>query len=145
MERLLILAILVVVLALPGNQTWAGIAAPGPVIGQCNPNWAPIPGVAGVQYAPNVKSDLFQYRGNYYCKDRNKWYRGNAVRGPWTKVKKPPKAFHRIQASYFKVPPGWARGKKTGWQKASLPPGQMGKYGSAGDRQLQVQYAYRVQ
>ena len=35
-----------------------------------------------------------------------------------------PAPLYQIQAPYFKNPPGWAKGKKTGWKGAPMPPGQ---------------------
>jgi len=34
---------------------------------------------------------------------------------------------YQIEGSHVKTPPGWARGKKTGWEGQALPPGQMKK------------------
>jgi hypothetical protein len=133
MRSLLIMAILWLALALPGLPAWAK-GCPGPVIPPCTPTWTIIPGVSGVQYAPNIKSDLFRYQGTYYCQQRGSWYQGNAVQGPWTVLQEPPAVFYQIQAPYFKVPPGWARGKKAGWRGAAMPPGQMKKNGYTGDR-----------
>ena len=36
----------------------------------------------------------------------------------------PPQAFYNIGPTYFKSPPGWAKGKKTGWEGQPLPPGR---------------------
>jgi hypothetical protein len=42
-------------------------------------------------------------------------------------IKKPPRVFYNIGATYFQSPPGWAKGKKTGWRGEPRPPGQMKK------------------
>ena len=47
-------------------------------------------------------------------------------------MKNPPRAFYNIGPTYFKSPPGWAKGKKTGWKGETLPPGQMKKSGQGG-------------
>jgi len=49
------------------------------------------------------------------------------VAGPWQLLPQPPKIFYQVEAGYFKNPPGWAKGKKTGWRGEPLPPGQMKK------------------
>lgn len=100
-----------------------------PVIAPGTPAWAPIPGAPGVQYAPNIGSDLFRYQGSYYCQHQGRWYRGPGLGGPWAGIQNPPPVFYRIEAPYFKAPPGWAKGKKKGWGKGHMPPGQMKKYG----------------
>ncbi len=100
------------------------MAQPGP---PPPPQWAPIPQVPGVEYAPNIAQDLFRYLGRYYNYQGGAWYGGPSYTGPWTPVPEPPREFYNIQAPYFKVPPGWAKGKKTGWGGAPMPPGQMKK------------------
>jgi len=34
----------------------------------------------------------------------------------------------------YKTPPGWSKGKKTGWGKAPMPPGQIKKHHQYGPR-----------
>jgi hypothetical protein len=91
------------------------------------PQWSPVPHVPGTEYAPNIAQDLFRYGGQFYNWQNGGWYRGRTFTGPWESVPQPPQAFYNIQAPYFKVPPGWAKGKKKGWGGAPLPPGQMKK------------------
>jgi hypothetical protein len=82
-----------------------------------------------VEYAPNLQTDIFRYQGGYYRYD-GRWHRGPAWGGPWTVIPEPPPPFYHIEATYFKqVPPGWSRGKKTGWRGGSMPPGQAKKAG----------------
>ena len=90
--------------------------------------WVGIPNVPGVAYAPNIGQDLFLYRGAFYNLQGGTWFRAPAVTGPWVAVPQPPQVFYTIQAAYFKVPPGWAKGNKHGWQGASMPPGEMKKH-----------------
>jgi hypothetical protein len=129
MRLLTILAILGLSIAMVGSPALAGGYAVAPVIPRGQPNWVPVPGVPGVHYAPNIQADMFRYRGSYYCRYGGRWYQGRAVGGPWAVLPAPPAAFHRIQAPYFKVPPGWARGKKVGWRDDPIPPGQIKNYG----------------
>ena len=91
------------------------------------PQWAPIPQVPGVEYAPNIAQDLFRHLGEYYNWQNGTWYRGRTYTGPWVPVPTLPREFYNIQAPYFKVPPGWAKGKKTGWGSTGMPPGQLKK------------------
>jgi hypothetical protein len=99
-----------------------------------NPQWAPIPGAPGVQYAPNANADLFRYENRYYYQHEGRWYRGRNMAGPWQRVQNVPRSFHQIEAPYFRQPPGWAKGNKTGWKGDTMPPGQRKKY----DRDQQV-------
>ena len=89
------------------------------------PQWTLIPGGSGVAYAPNLEQDLFRYEGGFFSLHKGAWYRAQAIAGPWLPIPEPPRVFYTIQAPYFKAPPGWARGQKTGWGGAALPPGQM--------------------
>ena len=91
------------------------------------PQWQPIPQVPGIEYAPNIARDLFRFGGAFYNWQNGGWYRGRTYTGPWEPVPQPPQEFYNIQAPYFKAPPGWAKGKKTGWRGAPMPPGQMKK------------------
>jgi hypothetical protein len=92
------------------------------------PQWAAIPGASGVQYAPNANADLFRYGQSYYYQHDGKWYQTRNMAGQWQRVQDVPRSFRQIEAPYFKQPPGWAKGQKTGWGGASMPPGQMKKY-----------------
>ncbi len=94
-----------------------------------NPQWAQIPGAPGVQYAPNANADLFRYENRYYYQHNDgSWYQGQNMAGPWHRVQNVPQSFHQIEAPYFRQPPGWAKGNKTGWKGDNMPPGQRKKY-----------------
>ena len=124
-NSVLTIVILTLIILLTGSLAWAQKAGkPGPAV----PQWAPIPGVPEVEYAPNLAQDLFRYRGGFYNFQGGAWFRGTAATGPWSPVRELPQVFYHIQAPYFKVPPGWAKGKKTGWGGASMPPGQTKKF-----------------
>ncbi len=103
------------------------VTVPLPVPPQVAPQWAPVPGAPGISYAPNLPSDLFRYGGNYYYQYQGSWYQGRAVNGPWAPCQQIPQPFYQVQAPYFNSPPGWAKGRKTGWGGAPMPPGQMKK------------------
>jgi hypothetical protein len=129
MRLLSILTILGLSLAMAASPVLADGLTIVPTISIGQPNWVPVPGVPMVYYAPNSPADMFLYRGIYYYRNGGRWYQGRAVRGPWTVVSAPPAPFYRIQAPYFKEPPGWARGKKVGWRDDPVPPGHMKTYG----------------
>ncbi len=91
------------------------------------PQWQSVTTVTDVVYAPNLPVDVFRYQGRYYCYD-GRWYQSQVWGGPWRVIPEPPAVFRQIDASYFKkVPPGWSRGRKVGWQGGSMPPGQAKK------------------
>ncbi|MFP3868555.1 MAG: hypothetical protein ACLFUU_10400 [Desulfobacteraceae bacterium] len=93
--------------------------------------WQPVKGVHGVEYAPDLPDlpgDLFRYGKKYYYFYEGDWSQGDTYRGPWKRVEKIPPIFREIGPEYYKSPPGWSRGKKTGWGGASMPPGQMKKH-----------------
>ena len=127
LTRILMLAVLITGLTLSAASVSAQQFSP-PLPPNITPQWTPIPGAPGVQHAPNTNADLFRYGQRYYYQDEGKWYQGRDMAGPWQRVQDVPRSFRRIEAPYFKQPPGWAKGKKTGWGEGSMPPGQMKKY-----------------
>lgn len=127
MQRWLAVLTMGLILALTGHLA---LADTHPFPPAAAPHWTPVPGAPGVEYAPNMHPDVFRYGGSYYCLREGAWHLGRAAQGPWGLARSAPPVLYRIQAPYFKNPPGWARGKKTGWGGALLPPGQMKKCGS---------------
>lgn len=123
--RVALTAVILGLLAGPHLSEGAG----EPVDPRLTPQWTRITTVQGVEYASNLKTDVFRYQGSYYCYD-GRWHRSSVWGGSWTVIPQPPQAFYQIEATYFKkVPPGWSRGRKTGWRGGSLPPGQAKKAG----------------
>jgi hypothetical protein len=96
------------------------------------PRWTPVPQAPGVEYAPNLATDLFRYAGRFFFYSQGRWQQGPSINGPWIGVPRLPAPLYQIQAPYFKNPPGWAKGKKTGWKGAPMPPGQMKKFDQGG-------------
>jgi len=123
-----ILIFLSLCIFLTGNFAAADKIVVVPMAPSFPPQWAGIPNVPGVAYAPNVGQDLFRYQNAFYNFQNGSWFRAPAVAGPWVAVPQPPPVFYNIQAPYFKTPPGWAKGKKTGWGDASMPPGHVKKH-----------------
>jgi hypothetical protein len=106
-----------------------------------NPQWTKIPGAPGVQYAPNANADLFRYENRYYYQHNDgSWYQGRDIGGPWQRVQNVPQSFHRIEAPYFRHPPGWTKGNKAGWKGDNMPPGQRKKYD--GEKQTYKEYKH---
>ena len=101
--------------------------AAGSVPPNLAPRWDQIPEAPGVYYAPNLSQDMFRYGNLFYYYSQGLWQIAQALTGPWQVIQNPPPVFYNIGPTYFKSPPGWARGKKTGWGGAQLPPGQMKK------------------
>jgi hypothetical protein len=90
--------------------------------------WTVVSGVPQVAHTVSGGKDVFRYQNRYYCYD-GRWLEAHRVGGPWIAVPAPPPVIYRVDTVYFKnTPPGWCRGKKTGWRGAPLPPGQMKKF-----------------
>lgn len=118
---------------------WLGVQALGaqppfvsPWAPDLAPHWAPIPQVPGVDYVPDLGHDLFRYGNRFYFYQDGRWHKGDRLNGPWAVIKKPPRVFYNIGPTYFKSPPGWVKGKKTGWHGEPQPPGQMKKLDQGG-------------
>ncbi len=122
-----ILLVMGLVISLTGSFAQADRVAVVPGAPGGPPQWMAIPHVPGVEYAPNIGQDMFRYQGGFYNFQGGSWFRAPAINGPWMSVPQPPPVFYNIQSPYFKVPPGWAKGKKTGWGGGGMPPGKMKK------------------
>ncbi|MCL6621025.1 MAG: hypothetical protein K6T55_02890 [Syntrophobacterales bacterium] len=104
----------------------AATAGP-PLDPRLTPQWHNVTTVTEVAYAPNLPVDVFRYQGRFYCYD-GRWYQSQVWGGPWRVIPEPPAVLRQVDAAYFKkVPPGWSRGRKVGWQGGSMPPGQARK------------------
>lgn len=127
MRRLSMVLALLAVFLLLGAQALQAQPRAVPLPPDLAPRWAPVPQVGGVYYAPNLGYDVFRYSNQYYYYNQGLWQIAQALTGPWQVIANPPQVFYNIGPTYFKSPPGWAKGKKTGWGGAPLPPGQMKK------------------
>jgi hypothetical protein len=125
LTKISLVFLLVLGLGVPALAGPPGSGAPAP-------RWTPVPQAPGVEYAPNLANDLFRYAGRFFFYSQGAWRQGPTVNGPWTGVRQLPSPFYQIQAPYFKNPPGWAKGKKTGWKGETMPPGQMKKLDQGG-------------
>ncbi|MBW1916526.1 MAG: hypothetical protein JRI57_00680 [Deltaproteobacteria bacterium] len=126
----LLLALMVMVGCLAYGPRIQNCLAGPPAHPQKGPQWHPVKGVHGVEYASDsadLPGDLFRYGKKYYYYHQGNWYHGETYRGPWKRVQRIPPIFREIGPEYYKTPPGWSKGKKTGWGGAPMPPGQMKK------------------
>jgi hypothetical protein len=58
-----------------------------------------------VYYAPGVKAELFFFRGSWYTRSGDRWYRGSSYEGPWEGVARRhvPGEFVRLPRNYRTV------------------------------------------
>jgi hypothetical protein len=75
-----------------------------------------------VMYAPKYGADVFFYDGRYYTVRDDQWFYATRVNTPWISVAigKVPRAVLAVPVTYYRVPPGHARG-------VHCPPGQAKK------------------
>jgi len=66
------------------------------------PQWTPVPGNPQVEYAPNLKVDLFRGGGRYYYWVAGGWQVGPGPRGPWKPAAQVPPALRRLDPALFK-------------------------------------------
>ena len=126
------LPLMLVILLSGVTALWAQPQFVPPWAPNLAPQWAPIPQVPGVSYVPDFGHDLFRHGKRFYVYREGRWHRAKNLNGPWKEIKNPPRGFSNIGPTYFKSPPGWAKGKKTGWRDQPLPPGPMKKYEQGG-------------
>jgi hypothetical protein len=103
MRRLLkVLAVIVLFTIFTVSPALALVPLPPTVPTGVTPQWAPVPGSHGVEYATNLKVDLFRYRGLYYYWVAGGWRSGQTPRGPWRPVRELPAAIRSLDPGRFK-------------------------------------------
>ena len=102
MRRFLKLLALVALLAVPSTAGAQDIRI-NPVPPGAKPHWTKVPGASQVFWAPNLPTDVFRYRGNFYFFWNDFFYRGRAPQGPWKSVHKVPQVFYKVAPTYFKT------------------------------------------
>jgi hypothetical protein len=127
-----VLPLVLVILVSGVTASWAQAQFVPPWTPDVAPRWTPIPQVPGVSYVPDLAYDLFRYANQFYFYQNGRWLLGDGLSGPWREITNPPQVFYNLGPAYFKSPPGWAKGKKTGWGGAPAPPGQMKKMEGGG-------------
>lgn len=65
------------------------------------PNFRSVGG-PGLAYVPNTESDLFRFEKQFYYLVSGRWFRADAVRGPWEHVKELPEVFATIDPEHEK-------------------------------------------
>ncbi len=99
--RLLVAAALV--LALAGAPRAATDIRINPVPPQVQPQWTPVPNAPGVDWAPNLPTDVFRHGTRYYFYWEGNLFQGSKPSGPWKIVSEPPGWFPAIGPTYFKT------------------------------------------
>jgi hypothetical protein len=102
MRHFLQLLVILALVAAPGIVTAQEIRIK-PVPPGVKPQWTQVPGTPQVSWAPNLPTDVFRYRGQYYFFWENYFYQGPTPQGPWNAVVKVPKVFYQIDPAYFKT------------------------------------------
>jgi hypothetical protein len=97
----LLLAVMLVTALMP-SPARALVPLPPTVPPGVTPNWTPAPGSPGVEYAPNLKVDLFRHGGRYYYWVAAGWRSGDTPTGPWKREPEPPPAIRRLDPALFK-------------------------------------------
>jgi|UniRef100_A0A7C3WRQ4 hypothetical protein len=119
-----VIVILFSALLLAGGR----LAAAEPKPPKIKTQWTVISEVPGVQHTVFAGRDVFRYQNRYYCYEGGTWHQGSHFASPWMAIAAPPPAICQVKSGYGrKVPPGWSKGKKTGWHGAPAPPGQWKK------------------
>ena len=99
LQMLLAMLLVTALMPLPAR---ALVPLPPTVPPGVTPNWTPGPGSPGVEYAPNLKADLFLYGGRYYYWVAAGWRSGDTPTGPWKRVMGPPPVIRRLDPALFK-------------------------------------------
>ncbi len=58
------------------------------------PQFKPVPGTEGVQFAINTSYDVFLVGGAYYCCYQGVWFQSRAATGPWIVCDEVPADLH---------------------------------------------------
>lgn len=114
-RRLMALAAAIVLTAAAGATAEAevninvGIGIP-PVVVAAPPAVVVIPGTY-IYIAPDVREDLFFYRGHWWRPHGKKWYRAKDVNGPWIfiSVGNVPRGLRHLPPGYRESHPGLER------------------------------------
>ena len=106
-----LLAAAALVLAFAGAPQAATDIRINPIPPQVQPQWTPVPNAPGVDWAPNIPTDVFRHGTNYYFYWEHFIFQGSSPSGPWKLVHKLPSWFSKIDPSYYKTmmpgpPPG---------------------------------------
>ena len=110
-----VLPLLLVILFWGAPALWAQAQFVPPWEPNLAPQWAPIPQVPGVYYVPGrATTSSATAIGSTFTR-RAAGIGVIASTAPGRRSSTSP-GFYTIGPTYFKSPPGWAKGKKTGWE-----------------------------
>jgi hypothetical protein len=98
-----LLAAAALVLALAGAVQAATDIRINPIPPQVQPQWTPVPNAPGVDWAPNLPTDVFRHGTKYYFYWEGHLFKGSEPSGPWKFVGEPPGWFSQIDPGYFKT------------------------------------------
>jgi hypothetical protein len=98
-----LLAAAALVLAFAGAPLAATDIRINPVPPQVQPQWTPVPNAPGVDWAPNLPTDVFRNGTRYYFYWEGNLFQGRKPSGPWKFVIEPPGWFSEIDPIYFKT------------------------------------------
>jgi hypothetical protein len=96
------LALMMLLASLSAPPVGALTPLPPTVPQGVTPQWAPVSGSPGVEYAPNLKVDLFRHQGLYYYWIAGGWRVGKTPAGPWQPASQVPAAIRRLDPARFK-------------------------------------------
>ncbi len=128
-----LLAAATLVLALAGAPRAATDIRINPVPPGVQPQWTPVPNASGVDWAPNLPTDVFRHGTKYYFYWQGNLFQGTRPSGPWNFISQPPGWFSAIDPTYFKTmqagppagsaaPPGLGPAPPEALPPAALPP-----------------------
>ena len=98
-----LLAAAALVLAFAGAAQAATDIRINPIPPQVQPQWTPVPNAPGVDWAPNIPTDVFRHGTSYYFYWEGFIFQGSSPSGPWQFVGERPAWFSEIDPSYFKT------------------------------------------
>ena len=103
MFRLVNLCPVFLVLALLAvAPAWGLTPYPPTVPPGVTPQWTPVPGNPEVEYALNLKVDLFRCGGRYYYWVAGGWKESASPTGPWKPASMVPPALQKLPPGLFK-------------------------------------------
>jgi hypothetical protein len=104
MPRLATLFLLLALgLALNGSPALGQDIRINPVPPGVKPQWTKVPEAPQVAWAPNLPTDVFRYRKQYYFFWAGYFYQGPKPEGPWKAVTQVPQVFYNVDPTHFKT------------------------------------------
>ncbi len=116
-----LLAAAALVLAFAGAAQEATDIRINPIPPQVQPQWTPVPNAPGVDWAPNIPTDVFRHGTSYYFYWDHFIFQGSSPSGPWKLVQELPSWFSKIDPSYYKTMNTWQPAGSAGPAPAPAP------------------------